>query len=352
MKIIEFLVLNWNVAGARYLELPKKRRSKFRKELNDALRSLIKRYSPHVVTLQEIVRYGSSASDAEDIINEPPGYKYYSFPLIDTERLSARRKWDEVKKRGRWAPDTYFAQGNAFLFRKDLRHFPIYALPTLDARLPERKGHFVEQVSLESGLYFGDRNTEPRAALVAHFVFDVQKKDDRPLDIFVVNTHLTTLRMEREGIPEIDMQALSIRRDQLKVIFHGIISRYNTWRQEQYRERGRPRPKRDNETIKRHHPIWILAGDFNFTEESEEHRIMEQLNFIDLNPDKGLGTKSSGFGNPPTLTVDYIFAGPQFIALDPLITPLAIRGNRPADTAIKVSDHYPLFATIPLRIQD
>ena len=55
---------------------------------------------------------------------------------------------------------------------------------------------------MDSGLYFGDRNTEPRAALVSHFIYDSGPStgDPKPLDIFVVNLHLTTLMMEREGV--------------------------------------------------------------------------------------------------------------------------------------------------------
>jgi hypothetical protein len=219
---MKFSVLNWNIGGAKYLELSKDPvpgksmgREEFRTRLNAALQNLIDRHHPHVVTLQESVRYGPSPSRAKDIVETPAGYRYYSFPLIDTDRLSARRKWDEVRRAGKWPENTYFAQGNAFMFRDELLHFPVWALPRLGLPPPRREGHFIEQVGLESGLYFGERSTEPRAALVAHFVFDVQK-DDRPLDIFVVNTHLTTLWMEREGIPEVDTLASSIRLQRLE----------------------------------------------------------------------------------------------------------------------------------------
>jgi endonuclease/exonuclease/phosphatase family metal-dependent hydrolase len=353
-----FSLLNWNIGGAKYLELPRKRargqrfgRDGFRARLNKELRTLVSRRQPDVVTLHEIVRYGPSPSAATDIIDPIPGYRYYPFPLIDTERVSARPKWVEVREKGGWLPSDYFAQGNAFLIRKDLPHYPVLALPKAGVAPLERGRHFVEHVALESGLYFGDRDTEPRAALVAHFVLAVERSD-KPLDVFVVNTHLTTLRMERTGIPNIDMQGSLIRREQLGIIFDGIVSRYNCWREERYQERRRPRPEADGETTERHPPIWILAGDFNFTEHSPEHRMIEDLNFIDLHPNKGMGTKAKGLGNDPTLTVDYIFAGPSFISLDPVIVAKAIIGNDPADRTVKVSDHYPLFAEIPLRMPD
>ena len=123
---------------------------------------------------------------------------------------------------------------------------------------------------MEYGLYFGDRNTEPRAALVGHLIYDPEIEQSIPRgkckaqDIFIVNVHLTTLAMEREGIPEIDARAAAIRRNQLDVIFNGIVSRYNTWRQEGYPERGQRRTSEPGETFERHPPIWILVGDFNF----------------------------------------------------------------------------------------
>ena len=66
---------------------------------------------------------------------------------------------------------------------------------------------------------------------MAHFIFT--GPGDKPLDVFVVNVHLTTLRREREGIPEIDLAGERIRRGQLEIVFFGIVSSYNSWRSEQ-----------------------------------------------------------------------------------------------------------------------
>ncbi len=188
--------------------------------------------------------------------------------------------------------------------------------------------HYIEHVHLDSGLYFGNRNTEPRAALVVHLVYDPnvetkqKKKDRRPLDIFIINLHLVTLMMERQGIPEIDSMASEMRKAQLDIIFNGIISRYNFWAEQEYPERDKHRKSKQYETFKRHKPVWILAGDFNFTEESDEFAYIKKKNFIDTikikESERGYGTKTSGPGNPPTLTLDYIFAGPKFVAFDPL----------------------------------
>ena len=340
--LMEFKILNWNVAGAKYLEEKENPRAKFRERINYELRRLLDLYSPHVVTLQEIVLYGEAKTD---LIVPPDDYDYHSFPLIDTESLSVRAKWNKIENLGGWPKGSYFAQGNGFLFKKGVPHQPLWALPRNDhPKSGIRRRNYVEKVGLESGLYFGDRDTEPRAALVAHFVFNPDGA--KPLDVFVLNIHLTTLTMEREGVPEIDRRATRIRSGQLDIIFDGIISRYNSWRRNGFRERGDHRHTEEWETLDRHEPVWILAGDFNSTPGSVEYNTIKALNFLDVVSNKGAGTKAPGAGREATLILDYIFAGPAFIALDPLITEAGIRGNSVHD--IRVSDHFPMTAAIPI----
>ncbi len=350
---MEFKILNWNIGGAKYLEETKEKRKKTLTDLNKALRTLIEgNNKPDVITLQEIVRYGKSSKDASEIINPIKGYKYFSFPLIDSDSLSSKDKWEKVKKLGGWPRDTFFAQGNAFLFRNDVPHFPVWDLSSSSECRPKKPGHFVEQVILESGLYFGDRNTEPRAALIAHFIYNPTGKNGKPLDIFVINVHLTTLMMEREGIPDMDLTASDIRQNHLSIIFRKIISRYNIWKRLGFPIRGKIRKLKEwraGESADRFEPVWILAGDFNFTPESVEYERIMKMNFIDVVPGKGSGTKAKGVGNPATLTLDYIFAGPKFISLDPLIAASEITDNF-VDHSIKASDHYPMCANIPFTI--
>lgn len=349
---MEFTILNWNIGGAKYLHEKEERREETRKQLNNGLQELIRRYKrPYVISLQEIVHYGTSSQDVKDIIDPIKGYKYYSFPLIESDRLSSKAKWNKVQRLGNWPPEAFFAQGNAILFRDDMPHFPVWDLSASSEYRPRGERHFTEQVRLESGLYFGDRNTEPRAALVAHFIFNPRGENMKPLDIFVVNLHLTTLVMEREGIPEIDLRASKIRLTQLDIIFQGIISRYNIWKRQGFLERGERRKRNEWESFDRYEPVWILAGDFNFTPQSIEYETIQRMNFIDVVPNKGSGTKARGAGNPPSLTVDYIFAGPKFISLDPLITAGGIQNNH-VDHTVTGSDHYPMYAKIPLAIQE
>ena len=359
---MEFTVLDWNIGGAKVLEQKTRRqRKETRKKINDALIFLL-RHSKHeldVVMLQEIVQWQEPRDrEIKDLLDKIPGYTYFPFPVIDSKILSSKAKWNKVKKKSDWDPNTYFAQGNAFLIRDDAPHFPVWDLSKVDQ---PRAGsdHFIEVVHLDTGLYFGDRNTEPRAALVAHFIYDPteghKEPNCKPLDIFVVNVHLTTLSMEREGVPEVDTLAAKMRKTQLDVVFNGIVSRYNSWRQGGYRERGDPRICKPHETCKRHSPVWIIAGDFNFTEESSEYAFIKRMNFIDTVPADGKktsfghGTKAKGAGNAPTLTLDYIFAGPKFVSLDSAIESDLHHNEVVHHKKVReASDHYPVLSTLTL----
>ncbi len=356
---MRFRVLNWNVGGAKFLEeksIDKRRHT--RDLLNKTLKALIKDERPDVVTLQEIVRYRQPDDvETQDIIDDIAGYRYFPFTLIDTDFVSSKAKWWKIQEDSDWDNDTYFAQGNAFLVRKNSPVFPVWDLSDLRQPSPATdRQHFVEHVHLDSGLYFGDRNTEPRAALVMHFIYRPQTQQDasnKPVDIFVVNLHLTTLTKEREGVPEIDSLASRTRLGQLDIVFNGIVSRYNSWRNDGYPTRGRERKPEDHEEFDRHSPVWILAGDFNFTEESDEYMYIKRRNFMDtVLPEQketllGSGTKAKGVGNDPTLTLDYVFAGPMFVSLDPMIEKKGINQNHVIhDHEFRVSDHYPLLSII------
>jgi len=355
---MKFTVLNWNIGGAKFLgEKSVGKRQEARDRINSALATLVAEHAPDVVTLQEIVRY-QQPDDVEihDILNALPGYRYFPLTLIDTNLVSSKAKWRKVLRNSDWDPSTYFAQGNAYLVRKDSPVFPLWDLSSLNQKTRATdKDHFVEHVHLYSGLYFGDRNTEPRTASVMHFICNPgpQGAPAMPVDIFVVNLHLTTLVMEREGVPQIDTLAAQTRLAQLDIVFNGIVSRYNAWRQEGYTDRGKERQPDPHEDFHRHSPVWILAGDFNFTEESDEYMFINKHNYIDTVPRRGkmsshgIGTKAKGVGNDPTLTLDYIFAGPKFVSLDAMIEDTGFKNNKVIhDPHLRASDHYPVLSVI------
>lgn len=362
---MNFTILDWNIGGAKVLEeKTRQERNARRARINQALTEILTNpegtYGPRpdVVTLQEVVQWREPGDQKNnDMLDKVPGYDYFPFMLIDSKILSSRAKWNKVMKGSDWDPKTYFAQGNAFLIRNDAPHFPVWDLSDLDQPKPAGD-HFIELVHLDSGLYFGDRNTEPRAVLVAHFIYDPLKTKDGkrfPLDIFVVNVHLTTLSMEREGVPEIDALASRMRTAQLDVVFSGIVSRYNSWRRNKYPERNKTREPLPTEIFDRYSPVWIITGDFNFTEESSEYEFVKRANFVDTVPgagiqtDRGRGTKASGIGKNPTLTLDYVFAGPKFVSLDPAIAPEFAVNKVVRDDEVRASDHYPVLSTMRLK---
>ena len=357
MDEFNFTILNWNIGGGKYLEMQSPDRETMKCKINESLKSLIEIYQyPQIITIQEIVEYLDPSKKKDGLVKlididwingeKKDLYRYVPFLLINNKSHSAKSKWEKVIEKGGWDVRTYFAQGNAFLIHEDLynKMFPVCDL-TADC-LTRQEKHVLEPVSLNSGLYLGDRDTEPRSALVTHFIFNPQG-NPKPLDIFVVNIHLTTIMKERERISEVDLKATEIRMDQIAKIFSGIVSRYNVWKEQGFPVCGEKRVIENWETDKRHQPLWILAGDFNFTPNSREYETIQKMHFMDVVPVKGSGTKSRGLGNMAALTVDYVFAGPESISMNPE----GIRNNH-VFHQIKVSDHYPMYAKITLKIPD
>lgn len=384
-------VLNWNIGGAKVLESKTEdKRNKVKKDINDNLQNLIKHNEPDIVTLQEVVAY-KQPSDI-DVINivdknkiDELGYKCFFFPLIDSLGFSSQDKWKKIAKNSDWNQNTYFAQGNAMLFRKNAPLFPFWDLSRPDQISPGQRlltileqqktnpvadylfdsdfqNYLIEHIHLEGGVYFGDRDTEPRAALVAHLILEsLYPGDPKPIDVFVINVHLVTIKKERVGIPSEDTRATKLRIKQLDDVFNGIISILNSWFDDKFPHRGEKRESEDWETFERHQPVWILCGDFNFTENSDEYDYIMRRNFIDTTPPERRkqitpgpngnlnhsGTKAKGAGNPAALTLDYIFAGPKFVALDPLFSDAGMLDNS-VNHNIMSSDHFPIISKIPL----
>jgi endonuclease/exonuclease/phosphatase family metal-dependent hydrolase len=329
--MIRIKILNWNAAGAKFLERAKAKREEFKREMNRQLQRLSEDHGPDFMVLQETARYGN-ISCPEDLIDPPLGYYYKTSIAIDTEKQTHPSKWKRFRERGRWASDAYLAQGYGILWRQEIHHCPIWDFtPRLGPDIQ------VEEVHLDTGLYTGDRSTEPRLAVVAHFV--LFGPDEVPLDIFIVNLHLTTLKGEREGLPERDDLGSRIRRAQIDTVLHGIVSRYNEWRAQT--ETGASRMP----------AMWVLAGDFNCTPDSPEIAKLSRMNFLDLNPHKGTGTKAKGLApSGATIAVDYVFAGPKYVALSPYITKRLIEANPKPLYTVAVSDHFPLIAELPILV--
>ena len=164
---LDFFLVNWNIGGAKYLELPSdpswdkpendqqptagtpKCREDFQSRLQDALKILINVIGnrPHVITMQEVVRYEENGDfeNAKDLFSkkflDKLGYKYHFFPLIDTRKHSAEAKWNKLidKPNSGWDKKAYFAQGNAILVRDDIALFPVWGIPKLGVKLEQYK---------------------------------------------------------------------------------------------------------------------------------------------------------------------------------------------------------------------
>lgn len=154
-------VLNWNIAGAKYLELPKGRREDFRRRLNAALTRLIETDKPAVVTIQEVVRYHEqdNEADAVHVIDVPDGYSYFPLWLIDTRHQSAKGKWDRVRERIGRSTNSSLAQRNTFLMRKDIAAFRAFQSPKMNRSC--QISNPVEIVKRGFGLCSGARDAEP-----------------------------------------------------------------------------------------------------------------------------------------------------------------------------------------------
>ena len=373
-----FIVLNWNVGGAKFLELPSgkprpwkagmelKCREDYRAALQKAIERLFEDHGrPDVVCLQEIVQYEENgmAKSCHEILDDIQGYKYFPSRLIDTEQFGAKAKWESVRRRGGWGENAFFSQGNGFLVSDSCRYCPMLSLDNgannnLDTeeyndqrssqQSQSKKLSGVERVDLHPGLYFGNRNSEPRAAFVLHIVrpADPTNGQTDPLDIFVVNLHLTTLKGERAGIPDIDEKASQIRLNQLKVVLDNCISQYNEWRNKKYVfSAEKPSSMIESDTKDRLNPVWILAGDFNFTPESAEYQYLTRRNFVDLLHHEP--TKASGLGAVPTITVDYIFAGPRHYSVKGSTGNKHTSNNQViTNNTVRISDHYPILAHV------
>lgn len=310
-------ILTWNIAGAKFLGSSKSKRAEYSVLLNKSISDLVDRYSPDFILLQESVCYSENTElyEKTSIIQPPDNYKHDFTPTIDTTNQSHPMKWEKYYNTGKWGQNSYIAQGHSILWKSD------FANQSLWAEIPDKTEDFQKEiVRLDTGLYTGTRDSEPRSLVVTRFYSPLTK-----LNLIMVNIHLTTLHGEREYIFERDIEGSRIRIAQIKTVLKGVISRYNNWLK-----------KSEADSIQ---PIWILAGDFNCQIDSQEIEFLKRMGFTDINPDKGLGTKRSiVHGSSRSITVDYIFIGAT-----QSFNPVSISKNPAPINDIQLSDHYPVF---------
>lgn len=319
-------IASWNIAGASILTLSAAQRDKKHKLYNNQINELIKTSNPDVILLQEIVRYETLSGNIREIIDCPDGYYYLASTTIDTIKNAYPPKWNEIRRKGQWDEHIYMGVGLGMLWKKSLKHSSLWSTKLKHLKTGPKLEK--EEVRIETGLFTGNRDTEPRMAVVSHF--DLLKQD-----FYIVNCHLTTLKGEREGFPEKDHQGSLIRQEQINTILNGIVSRLN---QDQHQLSNRSNKKKSP-------GIWIIGGDFNATPNSPEITKIQQMNFTRLCTNEL--TKRSKKGNKPIIKVDYFFAGPCHYAFDPNIL-ANNKNNYSIAYELNLSDHYPIIARFPI----
>ncbi|MFK5893037.1 MAG: endonuclease/exonuclease/phosphatase family protein [Pseudomonadota bacterium] len=334
-------LVSWNVAGTSFLKVPEKKRAKKRQLYNKQLKQLISQTCPDIILLQEVIRFGHNSPEqanleqdgeqANELFDTPDGYYYQVSISIDTLKNCYPPLWDKIRTAGNWDKNTYLGHGLGILWRKELLHSSLWAISNKQLKSGAKLEK--ETVRFETGLFSGNRDTEPRMAMVAHFNLSGK-------DIFVVNFHLTTLKGEREGFPERDQYGSQIRQNQLDTILNGIVSRLNADRQQQIKKHNK----------KSKPGLWILGGDLNATIQSAETMKLTQRNFARLCSDLPTKrpNKKINENKGSKIKVDYLFAGPLYFACQP---DEISQSNKTYQVLydLDISDHYPIVARFPLK---
>lgn len=370
----EFKVLTWNMGGAKYFsELKDRPTAKtWNQHVGKAvrvLRALLKKYNPDVVALQEVPK-AEGARGFKNVLDEiqieeeeEVNCSAVFFENLRSDTHQIRKVFSDLAQVPRFR-NVHFLQGYAFLYMSDpslavprsvwTEHMPLADHPPEEA---------FEGIHLSTGLYCGDRNTEPRLAVMGRFFKTFGKKQKDPaLEVCVLNLHLSTLRYERENMPGFDMESANVRRSQIDTLLKYVITPYNLairdkWQAGWNEMSGGPVGQDEEQGLRQRTPLWFLAGDLNCPPNSQEIQFLEQMNFEDLVPSDPpvRGTKMDSSHAHPTLVLDYIFAGPSFTLEGNAFKPTKnsevvdienLPASPPWTFSTFPSDHIPVFAEL------
>ena len=378
---IEINVLTWNIAGAKMfnnLNYPPDNAAlayveAYSNAWKQAVRDLLPKTPqgpkyPDIILLQECIgfkdkrtepssRWESGKRILQQIFR---GYECFFFPALSSRIHPHPGKWQKFKLGNirNFIPDYVEAQqGYGICIRdpstlrklwvdeEDQSHMSSHNdLPGSNFEL------CFEVINSAPGLYLGNRDTEPRLMVMGRLKIGSPKTVERYVNF--VNVHLTTLKGEREGIKTKNDSARDIRLKQLDLLLNYGVSAY----QETKKYRVPRNPKKED--------IWILGGDFNAKEDSEEVKLL-QKEFVDGNLDKRIvdnntdspysdlpGTKwSSTDSDKVPVVVDYILCGLKLTSFSPkqIDTTESQRPFHPRfDNTDFTSDHAVLFASFKL----
>jgi len=373
MPIIK--VMSWNMAGAKLL-----RQLNLDDPQHSAASSYINAYRevwqnrmpflttpppqyPDIILLQECIGFIDHSPDplragdgnlmwpsGDQILqNIYGGYNCFFYPAFSSHKDPHPTKWQRYRN----LPSFIEAEqgyGICISNAGNLRKLWISNGSTDVPAGPHEYDLCLEAIPLPTGLYLGNRDTEPRLVIMGRMHITGNHGDARYVNF--LNVHLTTLKDERVGKIRLNRKASERRLQQLDLILDNVISAYQ--------EATADRISRNADEGK--DDVWILGGDFNAKPDSKEITLVKRMGFVDGNPDKHLidanpnrphngriGTKWSlnKILLPPTV-LDYIFCGLERTTFPEgsQLTPIPEHPYRPQfqDSQFE-TDHAVLFAS-------
>lgn len=335
----EINVMSWNIAGAKMLKhldyAPDKATSSYVEAYHNAwtqiVRDLLPKYSggpkyPDIILLQECIgfrdiranpsgRWESGKRVLQQIFR---GYESFFFPALSSRTHPHPGKWQPFKlgNTRNFIPDNVEAQqGYGICIRDPSMLRKLWIEDEDESQISHHSDWpgsdfelCFEVINATPGLYLGNRDTESRLMVMGRIKMESAEGVERYVNF--VNVHLTTLKGEREGIPDINEKAQDIRLNQLDLLTTHVISAY-----QKIKTHRIPRPKAQSKE-----DIWILGGDFNATPDSEEIQRIRQI-FVEGNDDNRIidpsgtyrdqvGTKWSLYNSKmQPVVLDYVFCG-------------------------------------------
>jgi len=259
---------------------------------------------PDIILLQECIGFKDRSSSPSGrwlkgslILKEIfSGYDCFFFPAVTSHKNPHPGKWNRYIEGG--AVENYIPayidiqQGYGICIRKGVSSRKLW-VPWPDPKdVPEdadKAGPYCtscfEPVHITTGLYLGNRDTEPRMVIMGRAKLE---SDGRSRYLNYLNIHLSTLNGEREGNVRLNRHATTSRLQQVELILDldNIVSAYQettNYRMPGGTEQG----ERD---------IWVIGGDFNTSSDSAEIAMIRQSGFIDAIPDKRIDDADPGSG--------------------------------------------------------
>jgi endonuclease/exonuclease/phosphatase family metal-dependent hydrolase len=332
LPISEVSVLSFNCGGADAVKGGPEKFADLSSRLQKDVDLLAEKHKPLVMCFQEVVMVTDPVKGTVQLVLEAPrGYAFKFVPSFNSSDNAAPDRLKTYRKSG-WPEHVVVAQGMAIAIRDGVPRASVWEC----VPCPDQDSIPVETVPVSRGLNPGRRDTETRVYTVLHLLLPHEGLD---LDVYINNVHLPTLTGEREGVPAREIAGSARRLQELEtVVMNSIVSLMEDFRREQ--------------APKQAPAVWLLAGDLNCTPDSREMEFLKACRFVDLNVNKGRGTKRRKGDSEPTITVDYVLAGCLFGGLDGFLAGDWVK-NHPNPEPIgdsKSSDHLPVFAKLPFSV--